>query len=134
MSTSSPVSPNYTDFSASSSEFTADSIRSPLNNAFDFRQNYPREEFFAYHHLPWSSPVEPKKALYSTQGYYAPAVSVYVSQVSVSTMSPSPTYYILTAAAAAADPRTAAVARPGSRRRQQSQQVGALRHPCFTHP
>jgi hypothetical protein len=30
--------------------------------------------------------------LYSTQGYYAPAVSVYVPQVSVSTMSHSPTH------------------------------------------
>jgi hypothetical protein len=86
--TASPVSPTYTDFSASSSEFTADSIRSPLDDAFDFRHGYHHpqqqqqqqqhgEEFFAYHHLPWSSPVEPKKTLFSPQGYYTP-VSVYV--------------------------------------------------------
>ncbi|KAF7347146.1 hypothetical protein MVEN_01469000 [Mycena venus] len=98
----SPVSPTYTDFSASSSDFTADSIRSPLDDAFDFRQGYHPaqqathhqgqqhgDEFFAYHHLPWSSPVEPKKAqLFSSQGYYAP-VSVYVPQQQIHAPLPS---------------------------------------------
>ncbi|KAJ7213476.1 hypothetical protein GGX14DRAFT_696816, partial [Mycena pura] len=91
MATASPVSPTYTDFSQSSSDFTADSIRSPLDDVFDLRaaaayhpQQHgapPADEFFAYtQQLPWSSPVESKKiALYSAQGFYAP-VSVYVPQ------------------------------------------------------
>ncbi|KAK7063481.1 hypothetical protein R3P38DRAFT_3415427 [Favolaschia claudopus] len=90
----SPVSPTYTDFSASSSEFTADSqsIRSPLDDAFDLHHqaqyagahhssNGSHDEQqhlgFAYQHLPWSSPVlsASKKSLvgagiFSAQGYY----------------------------------------------------------------
>ncbi|KAF7341013.1 hypothetical protein MSAN_02087000 [Mycena sanguinolenta] len=99
--TASPVSPTYTDFSVASSggasDFTADSstaIRSPLDDAFDFHAHHPHpaqphpshshgvrgrgEEFFAYNHLPWSSPVvEHKKPLvFSPQGYYSTPVYV----------------------------------------------------------